>query len=73
MFVHVADSEKLICPFLVVTLGDFHLFKCHVIFCRIALTIMIFVNYGGGGYYFFKHARWNGEFLSKLFLIDWYI
>ena len=22
---------------------------------------MIFVNYRGGGYYFFKHARWNGE------------
>ena len=33
------------------------------LFCRIALTIMIFVNYGGGGYYFFKHARWDGEFL----------
>ena len=32
------------------------------LFCRIALTIMIFVNYGGGGYYFFKHARWDGEF-----------
>ena len=36
-------------------------------FCRIALTIMIFVNYGGGGYYFFKHARWNGEYLVCLF------
>ena len=28
---------------------------------------MIFVNYGGGGYYFFKHARWNGEFLLKYY------
>ena len=28
---------------------------------RIAITIMIFVNYGGGGYYFFEHARWNGK------------
>ncbi|KAK3724042.1 hypothetical protein QZH41_010294, partial [Actinostola sp. cb2023] len=27
--------------------------------CRIALTIMIFVNNGGGGYYFFHHSRWN--------------
>ena len=33
---------------------------------RIALTIMIFVNSGGGGYYFFKHARWNGELRSKM-------
>ena len=25
---------------------------------------MIFVNYGGGGYYFFGHAVWNGELSS---------
>lgn len=29
--------------------------------CRIAITLMIFVNYGGGGYYFFGHAVWNGK------------
>lgn len=22
---------------------------------------MVFVNYGGGGYWFFQHAPWNGE------------
>ena len=27
----------------------------------IAIVIMIFVNHGGGSYWFFKHARWNGE------------
>lgn len=32
-----------------------------VSFCRIAITLMIFVNYGGGGYYFFGHAVWNGK------------
>lgn len=31
---------------------------------------MIFVNYGGGGYYFFKHARWNGEFPPNYFCTD---
>lgn len=25
-----------------------------------SLCIMIFVNYGGGGYWFFEHAAWNG-------------
>lgn len=26
-----------------------------------AFTVMIFVNYGGGGYWFFQHAPWNGK------------
>uniref|UniRef100_A0A8C5HYQ2 Heparan-alpha-glucosaminide N-acetyltransferase n=1 Tax=Gouania willdenowi TaxID=441366 RepID=A0A8C5HYQ2_GOUWI len=30
---------------------------------RIALVIMVFVNYGGGRYWFFRHASWNGEFV----------
>lgn len=25
-----------------------------------SLCLMIFVNYGGGGYWFFEHAAWNG-------------
>lgn len=28
---------------------------------RFALTVMVFVNYGGGGYWFFQHAPWNGK------------
>ncbi|KAI2657826.1 Heparan-alpha-glucosaminide N-acetyltransferase [Labeo rohita] len=27
---------------------------------RFSLTVMVFVNYGGGGYWFFHHAPWNG-------------
>lgn len=23
---------------------------------------MVFVNFGGGGYWFFEHSKWNGEF-----------
>ena len=26
----------------------------------ISISIMIFVNYGGGGYWFFNHSSWNG-------------
>eukprot|EP00981_Chlorochromonas_danica_P008113 scaffold2011_cov290-Ochromonas_danica.AAC.5 len=29
-------------------------------FRGISLLLMIFVNYGGGGYWFFDHAAWNG-------------
>jgi len=28
--------------------------------------IMVFVNYGGGGYWFFEHAPWNGLTLADL-------
>ena len=31
-------------------------------FRGLTITIMIFVNYGGGGYWFFAHARWNGKY-----------
>lgn len=31
-------------------------------FRGLALTIMIFVNYGGGAYWFLDHSRWNGKF-----------
>ncbi|KAM7430371.1 hypothetical protein ABFA07_018897 [Porites harrisoni] len=41
-------------------------------FRGIALTIMIFVNYGGGGYYFFKHARWNGLTVADL-VFPWFM
>ena len=34
---------------------------------------MIFVNYRGGGYYFFKHARWNGKFFCVCFILAWFI
>jgi predicted acyltransferase len=30
------------------------------------LMIMIFVNYGGGGYWFFDHATWNGITFADL-------
>ncbi|XP_033004629.1 heparan-alpha-glucosaminide N-acetyltransferase-like [Lacerta agilis] len=26
-----------------------------------SLTIMVFLNCGGGGYWFFEHAAWNGR------------
>ena len=36
-------------------------------FRGISLCLMIFVNYGGGGYWFFEHAAWNGlTFAGKI-------
>ena len=32
----------------------------------LAISVMIFVNYGGGSYYFFNHSPWNGEKLVIL-------
>eukprot|EP00049_Salpingoeca_infusionum_P019040 m.359867 g.359867 ORF g.359867 m.359867 type:complete len:764 (-) comp18782_c0_seq1:82-2373(-) len=37
-----------------------------------ALTIMIFVNYGGGGYFFFDHSIWNGLTVADL-VFPWFI
>jgi len=36
------------------------------------LAIMIFVNYGGGGYWFFNHSWWNGLTVADL-VFPWFI
>jgi len=33
---------------------------------RISVSLMIFVNYGGGQYWFFKHSTWNGLTVADL-------
>ncbi|ELT89271.1 hypothetical protein CAPTEDRAFT_227545 [Capitella teleta] len=40
-------------------------------FRGMSLTIMIFVNYGGGGYWFFDHSYWNGLTLADL-VFPWF-
>ncbi|CAG2189813.1 HGSNAT [Mytilus edulis] len=35
-------------------------------FRGLSLTIMCFVNYGGGGYWFFNHSDWNGLTVADL-------
>ncbi|XP_054840185.1 heparan-alpha-glucosaminide N-acetyltransferase-like [Eublepharis macularius] len=37
-----------------------------------SLTLMIFVNYGGGGYWFFEHAAWNGLTVADL-VMAWFV
>ncbi|XP_069096296.1 heparan-alpha-glucosaminide N-acetyltransferase-like isoform X1 [Pleurodeles waltl] len=37
-----------------------------------ALTVMVFVNYGGGGYWFFEHAPWNGLTIADL-VMPWFV
>ncbi|XP_078055398.1 heparan-alpha-glucosaminide N-acetyltransferase [Mustelus asterias] len=39
---------------------------------RLALTAMVFVNYGGGGYWFFEHAPWNGLTVADL-VMPWFV
>merc|ERR1712106_244607 len=41
-------------------------------FRGLAITIMIFVNYGGGSYYFFSHSPWNGLTVADL-VFPWFI
>ncbi|XP_065652331.1 heparan-alpha-glucosaminide N-acetyltransferase isoform X4 [Hydra vulgaris] len=41
-------------------------------FRGISIAVMIFVNYGGGGYYFFSHSSWNGLTVADL-LFPWFI
>ncbi|XP_023281495.1 heparan-alpha-glucosaminide N-acetyltransferase-like isoform X1 [Seriola lalandi dorsalis] len=37
-----------------------------------ALTVMVFVNYGGGGYWFFQHAPWNGLTVADI-VMPWFV
>ncbi|XP_077130361.1 heparan-alpha-glucosaminide N-acetyltransferase isoform X2 [Ranitomeya variabilis] len=37
-----------------------------------SLIIMVFVNYGGGGYWFFKHQSWNGLTIADL-VFPWFV
>ncbi|XP_012939441.1 heparan-alpha-glucosaminide N-acetyltransferase [Aplysia californica] len=41
-------------------------------FRGIAIIIMIFVNYGGGKYWFFKHSKWNGLTVADL-VFPWFV
>ncbi|XP_040292786.1 heparan-alpha-glucosaminide N-acetyltransferase-like [Bufo bufo] len=37
-----------------------------------SLTLMVFVNFGGGGYWFFQHAPWNGLTVADL-VMPWFV
>jgi len=41
-------------------------------FRGLAITVMIFVNYGGGSYYFFSHSIWNGLTVADL-VFPWFM
>merc|ERR1711871_734172 len=45
---------------------------CLDTFRGLSLYLMIFVNYGGGGYYFFEHSDWNGLTVADL-LFPWFM
>ena len=37
-----------------------------------SLMVMIFVNYKGGGYWFFHHSAWNGLTVADL-VFPWWV
>ncbi|KAM4674862.1 heparan-alpha-glucosaminide N-acetyltransferase isoform 2-T2 [Amazona ochrocephala] len=41
-------------------------------FRGLSLIIMVFVNYGGGRYWFFKHESWNGLTVADL-VFPWFV
>jgi len=41
-------------------------------FRGLSISVMIFVNYGGGNYYFFNHSPWNGLTVADL-VFPWFI
>ncbi|XP_037621339.1 heparan-alpha-glucosaminide N-acetyltransferase [Sebastes umbrosus] len=41
-------------------------------FRGISLVVMVFVNYGGGRYWFFKHESWNGLTVADL-VFPWFV
>uniref|UniRef100_UPI00358E475B heparan-alpha-glucosaminide N-acetyltransferase-like n=1 Tax=Myxine glutinosa TaxID=7769 RepID=UPI00358E475B len=47
-------------------------FVCMDAFRGISIVLMIFVNYGGGGYWFFKHSRWNGLTFADV-VMPWFV
>ncbi|XP_049852354.1 heparan-alpha-glucosaminide N-acetyltransferase-like [Schistocerca gregaria] len=42
------------------------------IFRGLCIALMIFVNYGGGSYWFFRHSVWNGLLIADL-LYPWFM
>ncbi|XP_030740520.1 heparan-alpha-glucosaminide N-acetyltransferase [Echinops telfairi] len=46
--------------------------RCVDTFRGIALILMVFVNYGGGRYWYFKHASWNGLTVADL-VFPWFV
>uniref|UniRef100_I3JQL1 Heparan-alpha-glucosaminide N-acetyltransferase n=1 Tax=Oreochromis niloticus TaxID=8128 RepID=I3JQL1_ORENI len=60
------ETERLI--------NSVSIFKCGI-FCvsvSISLVIMVFVNYGGGRYWFFRHESWNGLTVADL-VFPWFV
>ncbi|XP_023565847.1 heparan-alpha-glucosaminide N-acetyltransferase [Octodon degus] len=46
--------------------------RCLDTFRGIALVLMVFVNYGGGRYWYFKHSSWNGLTVADL-VFPWFV
>lgn len=69
---YTGDSVALVQSELV-PLRRMHRTRIHSLdtFRGLTIALMIFVNYGGGKYWFFKHAAWNGITVAD-FVFPWF-
>ncbi|KAL1516877.1 hypothetical protein ABEB36_000715 [Hypothenemus hampei] len=49
-----------------------HRIKSVDVFRGLCIMLMIFINYGGGRYWFFQHAAWNGLTIADL-VFPWFL
>ncbi|XP_066256194.1 heparan-alpha-glucosaminide N-acetyltransferase-like [Euwallacea similis] len=49
-----------------------HRIKSIDVFRGLCIMLMIFVNYGGGGYWFFQHSAWNSITVADL-IFPWFM
>ncbi|KAJ8949967.1 hypothetical protein NQ318_002375 [Aromia moschata] len=49
-----------------------HRIKSVDVFRGLSIILMIFINYGGGKYWFFEHSVWNGITIADL-VFPWYV
>uniref|UniRef100_I3MTV3 Heparan-alpha-glucosaminide N-acetyltransferase n=1 Tax=Ictidomys tridecemlineatus TaxID=43179 RepID=I3MTV3_ICTTR len=52
--------------------GSPYRLRCVDTFRGLALILMVFVNYGGGKYWYFKHSSWNGLTVADL-VFPWFV
>ncbi|KAF4071722.1 hypothetical protein AMELA_G00276630 [Ameiurus melas] len=66
---NLSDSDQINCSIFTVTEPINSYLPLLIAF---ALVIMVFVNYGGGRYWFFRHQSWNGLTVADL-VFPWFV
>uniref|UniRef100_A0A8C5B7Q2 Heparan-alpha-glucosaminide N-acetyltransferase n=1 Tax=Gadus morhua TaxID=8049 RepID=A0A8C5B7Q2_GADMO len=70
-YIHLESRFSEICSFHS-NLDSIHPTLCCICSPRMSLVVMVFVNYGGGRYWFFRHESWNGLTVADL-VFPWFV